>query len=238
VRTERLAPDALALWLLRPEVLQAWARLDLPLSPEEEAQAQALDPGARERFAGRHAFLHAVLAESAGLPLSSVRLEAGPRGKPRWAQGPGLQFSLSASQGWALLALAWVPVGADLEQLRVDGAWARVWERHFSPAERQCLQALGPQERAARGFRSWTQVEALLKLDGRGLRGLEQLAPDLEAERARHWVLSLEPGPGLVASVALERAPRAWSLREAVQPGQGPSHEIFGDQGSAPLRRG
>jgi 4'-phosphopantetheinyl transferase len=238
VSTGRLAPDELALWLLKPEVLAAWAAMDLPLSGEEKRQAEALDPVARERFAGRHAFLHRVLADATSLPLRAVRLRAGAGGKPQWTEGPGLQFSLSSSQGWALLALAWTPVGVDLEQVRVDADWARVWERHFSPAERQCLQALGPQARATRGFRTWTQVEALLKLDGRGLRGLEQLGPDLEAERARHWVLSLEPAPGLAASVALARAPRTWSLREAAQPGQSSGREIFGDQGSAPLLRG
>jgi 4'-phosphopantetheinyl transferase len=212
----------LDLWLLTPEDLQRWsARAWAFVSAEEAQRAAALaDPQARARALGRRAFLRQVLGGVLGCEPCDVALGTGPGGKPRLAAGEA-HFNLSESGGWALLGVSQAPLGVDLELVAEAPDIEVLWRRHFGTAEAAPLGALPPEERQAQGLRRWTRLEALLKLDGRGLAALEDAGAAWAAGRYRAWVLQLELGPELAASAAMAEAPRQWAL----WPGPGPDED-------------
>jgi len=105
-----------------------------------------------------------------------------------------LRFSLSRSQGVALIAVALeVDAGVDVERLRPIPEYAAIAERFFPPSEREDLD-----ERDF--FRRWTRIEAKLKARGVGLYGAG-------AELGGEWTVEpIDAGEGFAAAVAVERA--------------------------------
>lgn len=92
----------------------------------------------------------------------------GSHGKPTLA-GNSLQFNLSHSGAWVLLALrADVAVGVDLEKIDPALDYAALAARFFTAAENVLLLAAPPAQRRRRFYRLWTRKEALLKGQGRG----------------------------------------------------------------------
>lgn len=138
-------------------------------------EARALPPAFCERwFPARVRRVEKMPPDAAALCLAAGALTAGvlhrredalrpgPYGKP---EAPGVQFSLSHSGGYALLAVSDSDVGADLERIRP--APERVAARVFTPDEQRWLA--GDDDYDTRFFTLWTLKEALLKACGRGL---------------------------------------------------------------------
>ncbi|MEV0318567.1 4'-phosphopantetheinyl transferase family protein [Streptomyces sp. NPDC050658] len=155
------------------------APLDLSvLDSGERRRAAALRRTAdRELYAAAHTALRRTLgarlsADPAAVDL--VRLPCpgcgGPHGRPAVAGGAGPHFSLSHTDGLALLAFADRPVGVDIERVPaadvVDDVAAAL-----HPAERAELAALPQAVRAMAFARCWTRKEACLKGTGEGLAG-------------------------------------------------------------------
>ncbi|WP_327660943.1 MULTISPECIES: 4'-phosphopantetheinyl transferase family protein [unclassified Streptomyces] len=160
----------------------------------------------RVRYVAAHLALRGILGERLGRAPEDVRFTrlacpgcGGPHGRPALADAPGPHFSLSHSGDLALVALAPVPVGADVEELPSVKV-AEDLTAVLHPRERAELAALaGPEERRLAVARAWVRKEAFLKGLGTGLsRGTD-----------RDYVGVRAGSPG---------APDGWSLRDVPMP--------------------
>jgi 4'-phosphopantetheinyl transferase len=150
------------------------------LSPEERERAgEPPLPARKRRYAARQAALRAILAERTGSPADALPLVRREHGKPALAGKQELRFSVSDSDGLALVAIAGREIGVDVERIR------------DRPVARRAA-ALG----VGRFFEQWTRLEATGKALGTGLGGRD----------ARHHRLactSLDVGAGFAAAVAV-----------------------------------
>ena len=96
------------------------------------------------------------------LGVGEDEISHGEWGKP-YLPGGDRFFSLSHSGEYALLAVSYSDIGADIEKVTVyrDAVARRV----FTPDEREWIR----QDPDRRFFELWTAKESVIKLDGRGL---------------------------------------------------------------------
>lgn len=184
------------------------------LSAPEAARCARLRFAAdRARYTTAHATLRHLLAQQ-GAPAAADRLELreGPLGKPWLAQQPGLRFSLSHSQGLALIAIGrHGPLGADIERLRPMPDALGLARCCLTPRENAALGRLPRAHRDRALLTCWTRKEACLKATGLGLqvplRMLEVgLAPALRRVRfmvgGKTFCVRVGPAPARPDSVA------------------------------------
>jgi 4'-phosphopantetheinyl transferase len=187
----------------------------------ERAASFAMDEW-RERWSAARGTLREVLARALAIPPAEVRFRYGAHGKPELdpdcaAVAGELRFNISHSGDRALIALARVEVGADVEHIkkrRTD----EIARRFFAPGEQQRLFALAAPKREAEFFRLWTCKEAFLKVTGEGLsrstRSYEielgdsgarlVWATELPDAASQFSVFPLQPGNGYAAAVVAE----------------------------------
>lgn len=136
-------------------------------------------------------------------------------GRPGYLLGDapaGLLLSFSRSNGWALLAAgpagaAGAAVGVDLEHSSGVG-FPGFDDVALTPAERQLLAALAPEEAMPWRASAWARKEALLKARGTGLR-VEPASVEAFAEPADGTVVvdldtvALGLPAGFVAALAV-----------------------------------
>lgn len=123
---------------------------ELPAEERERAEQFLREEVARRWVASRWA-LRRVLGSYLDEEPAGVRLEIGEYGKPRLAGGGGPQFNLSHSEGLALVAVAELEVGVDVERIRP--------------------------KRPADFYVEWARREARLKCLGIGLSGPDDGRP-------------------------------------------------------------
>ncbi|WP_336605959.1 4'-phosphopantetheinyl transferase family protein [Streptomyces sp. BA2] len=161
------------------------APLDVSLlDAEERRRAAALRrPADQELYAAAHTALRLRLGAYLSVDPAAVELVrlpcplcGGPHGRPAVAGSAGPHFSLSHTDGLALLAFADRPVGADVERLPSAKVVAEV-AASLHPQEQTELSELPPSERPLAFARCWTRKEACLKGTGEGLAagGMESL---------------------------------------------------------------
>ncbi|MGI4936167.1 MAG: 4'-phosphopantetheinyl transferase family protein [Janthinobacterium lividum] len=119
--------------------------------------------------AARLAFSPHGAATRAG--AARLRFGANLLGKPDLPDHPGWFFSLSHSDGHAMLALARTPVGADLERL-LDPAdlSAQLLQYILAPAESRQVALLPADRQPEAVTEHWVSKEAVMKACGLGLR--------------------------------------------------------------------
>ncbi|MGW7402388.1 4'-phosphopantetheinyl transferase family protein [Streptomyces sp. NPDC054833] len=236
--TARPAPDDLpgpgeaALWTVRLESVPV-ARPERVLDRGELARAAAFGDGpGRHRYVASHIALRTVLGGSLGMEPGAVRLTretcglphcARPHGRPVLSgASPPVQFSLSRSGDLAVVALAAVPVGVDVESraFRHPDSPLDGMIRRLHPAERAALARLPPAQREEGFLSCWVRKEAYLKGTGTGLPGglarhcvglAAELAPDGRgpAPTPRGWTfLDLDLPPGHRAALAVAQTIR------------------------------
>ncbi|HZX96718.1 MAG TPA: 4'-phosphopantetheinyl transferase superfamily protein [Myxococcales bacterium] len=173
------------------EALLVLAQLDVPpqrldalrasFAPREEERFRSFATDAlRSRWGAARGTLREVLGAAVGCAPREVAFRYAAHGKPQLANSP-LRFNISHSGAVALIAVARVEVGVDVElprPRRSDG----IARRFFAPGEIERLFAIeDPERRADAFFRLWTCKEAFLKVTGEGLsrstRSYE-IAPD------------------------------------------------------------
>jgi len=143
------------------------AQLRSAFSAREEERFQSFaHEEHRFRWGASRGILREVLGSALGIAPADVVFRYAPHGKPFV---DGLRFNISHSGGRALIALAQVEVGADIElpkPRRTDD----IARRFFAPGENARLFSISaPDARRAEFFRLWTCKEAFLKVTGEGL---------------------------------------------------------------------
>jgi len=215
--------------------LDAFAQRDAPhlsrLSEHELQRASRFRFEAdRRRFIYSHAALRGILAIYLDASPATLLFAEGAHGKPFLldpSRGRSLRFSLSHSGDLALVAVSRErEVGVDLERVRPGKDFVGVADRFFSPAERDALARVAPDDRQRAFLAAWVLKEAYLKACGEGLlRRLDAFdvtigdeeQPRLLAVRDRvgdeaRWSLRhVDPGEGFVAALSVEG--RGWRLR-------------------------
>lgn len=227
------APEAAGSQPLERRDIHVWA---VPLSGDPETFLPLLSPAERERvdrlrildhrrrYSIAHGALRALLGGYTGEDPATIRFRQGPRGKPYLAEQKDLFFNLSHSSQMALIAVAPVEVGVDLEKMRHLESLRDIAQKNFSTSEFEVLARLEG-DALLRGFyRVWTSKEAFIKALGAGLSlrldvfdvAVED-EPRIVAFRDRDddpdgWLLrDVSPEPGYAAALAI--CGQGWQLR-------------------------
>jgi 4'-phosphopantetheinyl transferase len=215
-----MAPAEIDIHLLHMDGDFALAPLVAVLPAAEIDQAcRFRNPLDRRRYLARHGWLRRRLAPYAGVDPQDLRFRLNPFGKPSLSEGP-VQFSLSHSDGYALLAVALDrPVGCDIERRDDQFPHREVGRQAFTSREARALDALPAHARARSFFTRWTCKEAYVKACGIGLSlPFDCFEVDVDGDRARlgegcgGWsVAAFEPVVGFQAAVVTRGA--GWRLR-------------------------
>jgi 4'-phosphopantetheinyl transferase len=126
---------------------------------------------AQRRYIAARAGLREILSKATGIEPAALIFGANEYGKPYVANvADAPHFNLSHSLDVALVAIASVPVGVDIEQLRWLPHLAQMAEMALTEDEQAALQRLDEDERTKAFCRIWTRKEAVMKADGAGFR--------------------------------------------------------------------
>lgn len=152
---------------LRRVPAEACCRL---LDKMENARADAMThQSARLEFIKARALLRLALAANwPGRQVHDFTFAMRENGKPHLADSDRLHFNVSHSGDMALIAVAAIPVGVDIERKDESIDHLGVAESVFSASERHILLKAPKAERSNVFFSLWTRKEAYLKATGHG----------------------------------------------------------------------
>jgi 4'-phosphopantetheinyl transferase len=176
----------------------------------------------RHRFIIARGLLRSVIGAYTATAASEVQLRQQDHGKPFIAvstRAPPIDFNLSHSGSWALLALtAGARVGCDLEVVRDVPEYEDIAAHNFAAAEVRRLLSLPKAQQLDEFFAIWTHKEAYVKALGGGLSiALDGFEVQPAASRTRlsstqssgqilhDWALQgFRPRPDTWAAVAVQ----------------------------------
>lgn len=198
----------------------AVARITEVLAAAERSRAERLvHADDRAGFVVSRAALRSILGARLGSPPGAVPLVrepcphcGGPHGRPA-VEDADVHLSTARSRGRALIALAPVPVGVDLETL-VPPPPVEELRPALHPSERRAVEAAPAEDRLAWTLRCWVRKEAYLKGLGTGLAvdpaevlvgpGRRPGAMPVTSVGPDAWaLLDLPAEPGYLAALAL-----------------------------------
>ena len=231
-----------ATFLLPEKAVQIWVLHDWAAEETNQVLGHVLSQDERQRavsyrhikhqssFIYRRCVLRCLIGHYLGYKAESLLFELNPFGKPalRSPYAPGFEFSISQTDGLAVLAFAWdCRVGVDVEKLASDVDIHGVGQAVFSDQEQADVNA-STHDASSAFFTVWTRKEALLKAVGTGLSGQpgDYITQD-EAQHGRNqwrashkgvplpgWTfLDLELAPGVKCALAVSRDDVQVSLR-------------------------
>lgn len=144
----------------------------------------------RDRYWASHIGLRRILGGYVGVDPAELQFEFGNANKPFLAgKGPMPRFSLSHSGGWAIIAVAQTPLGADVECPRDLANLDLMVARWCTPRERRLIQTLSEADQLQAFFKCWTGKEAILKGVGCGLHADANLLDVLTDDDQRQAVV-------------------------------------------------
>jgi len=170
-----LAEDVLQLWRVdlasAADLLQRYTSC---LTPEERGRAESRRAGqVREQFVFGRACLRILLGRVLGVGPLQVPITNGSHGKPETPalRGQSVSFNVAHSKGTILIALSRRgAVGVDIEHVNPATDLMEIALQSFTANEYMKLVSFTSAEQRQRAFyRCWTQKEAVVKADGRGL---------------------------------------------------------------------
>jgi 4'-phosphopantetheinyl transferase len=152
-------------------LLSAYAPL---LTTRERDRAARLRSGQpREQFLIGRACLRILLGNALEVDRHQVPIQTGPHGKPETPviRGRSISFNVAHSHGTILIALRRQgAVGVDVEHINQATEIMDIAQSSFTAAETAKLASCADEEQRRQAFyRCWTQKEAVVKADGRGL---------------------------------------------------------------------
>jgi len=127
----------------------------------------------RKRFIIARAVMRTILAGYVDLKPRQLMFSYGPKGKPELrsnGQEPALEFNLSHSRDFALLAVTrGARVGVDIQFVNSGIAASDLAARFFALEEIHALKTVPADLKAEAFFSCWTRKEAYIKALGMGL---------------------------------------------------------------------
>jgi len=159
-------------WIFSGQAEPTEADLNILDDPERQRTARFYFAPDRVRYSVCHANVRRILGSYLHRPPASLVFREGVGGKPALVlagSDRSLRFNLSHSKTVALLAVAvGAEVGVDIEDIHpIERAVA---ERFFSSAELASMATLDGADWLDAFYRCWTRKEAILKVEGMGLR--------------------------------------------------------------------
>ncbi len=153
------------------------------MSASELARAETFVRGKTTYIASRW-LLRRTLGAYLKVAPETLVFARSDKGKP-YLPGQALQFSLSHSEHWAVLAVGYAEsIGVDIESLKRSRNLSAIAERYYHPSEFAQLQQLGEGEQTSYFYRLWTLKEAFFKALGSGIStGLEKITFGIEGEK-------------------------------------------------------
>jgi len=146
-----------------------WAESTLSADESQRAARFRFDID-RHRFIASHIALRDVISRYLGCEPRQIDFTVGEYGKPAVASDINLDFNLSHSGDYALIAVAReYKVGIDVERFRQDMEIDKIARRFFSKEENSELMELPPEQQITGFFNCWTRKEAYIKAHGLGL---------------------------------------------------------------------
>jgi len=154
-----------------------------------------------------------ILGRYLNTPPAQLQFVLGDNKKPYLIgdSGETLHYNLSHSGDWIVLAIAQLPVGADVEFVDPVFPFQDILEDNFSREE---VDHIGTSP--DRFFTLWTRKEAILKATGQGLGDHLKITPALDCEHTldtlltgadKNWQLnSFNIAPGYISTVVCEDA--------------------------------
>lgn len=211
-----LEANDLHVWRAHIVTMLDWAHRRERLHHDEIARRHRFSSEpARRAYAVSRSILRHLLGSYLGAEPLTVPIIFSPHGKPMLGTGlhcPTLEFNLTHSGEWALLAFAWGRrVGVDIEDTSRTVEFDALAERFFAPGECAALRSLPPELRRTGFYNAWTRKEAYIKGRSEGL----SLALDA-------FEVSLAPDapPALLHSAQFPKDPAIWTLWD-IKPANG-----------------
>lgn len=191
-----------SIWLWRSEAASLARAKDI-LTDEEIARVSRLrDEDQRRRLAAHLCSRKQLLCLLVDAHPGDISIDYDDDGRPFLPQWPDIRISFGDSAGWSVMGLSrTAQIGVDVEYVR-PLSWEAMLPMISSEDEAQEIRhGAGDDAAPAAFFRSWTAKEAVLKAEGRGMRG--------DARRVR-----LPAGyiHGDISSIALEKDGTAYQL--------------------------
>lgn len=197
-----------------------WSNL---LSQTERSRSEAFaHQSDQERFVIAHGVLRILIGRYLNVAPANLKFAEVARKKPCLEAiyaDSGLQFNLSHSHGYVLLAFTYNrQVGIDIEYMRSLPDLEKIANKTFSLQENKEIKKLKPEERIAAFYRCWTRKEAFVKALGEGLYyPLDRFSVSIFPEESNcllqiderpaetsHWtILNLETDPEYAAALAV-----------------------------------
>ncbi|MDX1378156.1 MAG: 4'-phosphopantetheinyl transferase superfamily protein [Anaerolineales bacterium] len=224
-----LPPDELILNINQVDIwlVSTKASLDTVQQAESSLSADETQRAAkfrfekdRIRFVISHVALRDVLSRYLHIEPREISFTVGEYGRPSVGSIQNLDFNLSHSGDYALIAIArGRKVGVDVECFRDELEIEKIARRFFSQNENDELMSLPPDQQQIGFFNCWTRKEAYIKAHGLGLSlpldGFDvSLSPNEPAklratrpnahEASRWTLLALETDSRHAGAVAVE----------------------------------
>lgn len=140
------------------------------LSADEHVRStQFVAPLERQRFVMSRIVLRHILAGYHGAAAGEIPIMREPGGRPFIEGAERLYFSLSHSGATALIAVADVMIGVDVERVRRMARAEAIARRVLHADTVAALESLSASRREAAFVDAWTQREAHVKAVGGGL---------------------------------------------------------------------
>lgn len=218
------AVDEVEIWIVDVNA-GTEARADVAtLSAQETERYATLDHDARAIAMTTRAALRQVLGKHLALAPADVQIVEGDDAKPTLT-GKELEFNVAHTTGVALIAVAQVAVGVDVERIEIiaPNEFDDIVAFVLTERELDELGRLPKGERLDAYYRVWTRKEAFVKATGEGIAGrplpevvvgvrvpaLIEVIGMAEHDLARWTVVDVDLPAGYVASLVVRhRTPR------------------------------
>lgn len=121
----------------------------------------------KNRFIICRSILKFILASHTKLPVKSILLDYHFNKKPYLASHPGLNFNISHSEDFAVIAISSDKVGVDIEYISGNFDFTNLLPDIFVDHEIMAIKNADNEKHAF--FTSWTRKEAFVKALGKGI---------------------------------------------------------------------
>lgn len=176
----------ITIWsMVKSDLMTALDKYRLLLSDSEQERAQRFHfESDREKYTLYHAALRIILSGVVGVSPHKLSLSLADKGKPYLTDFPGIHFNLSHAGEMAVLAVADVPIGIDVEWIKVKQDCLALARRFFHYDEVKYLEGLPSHKLLNSFFGIWVAKEAFVKALGEGISfGLNKFSIQLTDEK-------------------------------------------------------